>query len=84
MPLIDYVCDSCGGVTKCLYKTGLNVPNQADCKHCKGVAKRRLSGGSSSSKIVVDNGVQARAVEIYPDVMEVRENHAKSGHNRGD
>lgn len=35
--------------------------------------KKLLSAPSSSSKITVDNGFQARAVEIRPDIVEINE-----------
>jgi hypothetical protein len=38
--------------------------------------ERQLSGGSSSSKMVVDNGVQARATEIIPGVAEANQEMA--------
>lgn len=42
--------------------------------------KKILSSPSSSSKISVDNGVQARAVEISPDIIETNEERSKKNY----
>lgn len=47
------------------------------CKpDCPEMAKKQLKAPSSTSKVVMDNGVQARAVEINPDIVEI--NKARS------
>lgn len=42
-----------------------------------------LSSPSSMSKIVVDNGVQARAVEIVPNIVELNQERASKNY-KGD
>jgi hypothetical protein len=42
--------------------------------------KKLLSAPSSTSKITVDNGVQARAVEINPDIIEINEARANKNY----
>lgn len=54
-----------------------DVPASFLCPKCNvSQMKKQLSSPSSGSKIVVDNGVQARAVEIVPDIIET--NKARS------
>lgn len=76
MPLIAYAC-SCGNIEKKFMRQAKDVPAFFPCTKCnKDLLKKQLSSPSSSSKITVDNGVQARAVEIVPDIIEI--NKARS------
>lgn len=86
MPLIRYKCisDQCGKLNSKLYRSGLNVDQDIPCKECGSKAKRILSSPASSSKIMVDNGVQARAVEINPNIMEINSERARKPDDRGD
>lgn len=54
-----------------------NVPASFVCPKCNSDMKKMLSSPSSSSKITVDNGVQARAVEISPDIIEINKARAE-------
>lgn len=76
MPLIAYKCD-CGHIISKFERQAKNAPAFLTCPFCKTeTLKKQLSSPSSGSKIVVDNGVQARAVEIVPDIIEI--NKARS------
>lgn len=76
MPLIAYAC-ICGHSEKKFMRQAKDAPASFLCSKCqKDQLKKQLSSPSSSSKIVVDNGVQARAVEIMPDIIEI--NKARS------
>lgn len=76
MPLIAYACE-CGHIEKKFVRQAKDALASFLCPTCKiHDAKKMLSSPSSSSKIVVDNGVQARAVEISPDIIEI--NKARS------
>jgi len=55
-----------------LLKVG-SIPSEQGCKKCGSKSKRLLSAPASSSTISVDNGVQARAVEIPPNLIELNE-----------
>lgn len=72
MPLIAYACE-CGSVNKKFIRMAKDVPSFLICAICSKKMKKLLSAGSQSSKILVDNGVQARAVEINPDIVEINE-----------
>jgi hypothetical protein len=79
MPLIAYVC-SCGHSTKKLVRQVKDAPALLLCEHCNTEnMKKTLSAPSSTSKISVDNGVQARAVEINPDIIAI--NHERANKN---
>ncbi len=76
MPLIAYAC-KCGNTTKKMTRQAKDAPASFLCPKCNiDQMKKQLSSPSSSSKIIVDNGVQARAVEIMPDIIEI--NKARS------
>lgn len=84
MPLIKYLCtDSNCKNSFAVYKNSAkDIDPIHPCKKCGTPAKRVLSAPSSSSKIVIDNG-QAKAVEVDPDIMELREDWSKPT-DRGD
>lgn len=84
MPLISYVCTMCGNHFSEHTKNAVNAKLEAPCKKCGAPSKRTLSAPSNSSKIVVDNGVQARSVEIDLKVIESNRENASKGPDRGD
>jgi len=75
MPLIAYSCEG-KHVVKKFVRTAKDAPPFLICAICEKEMKKLLSGGSSSSKILVDNGFQARAVEINPDIVEINEDRS--------
>lgn len=76
MPLFVYAC-KCGNIEKKYTRQVKDAPVSFLCPNCKiDQMKKQLSSPSSSSKITVDNGVQARSVEISPDIIEI--NKARS------
>ena len=76
MPLIAYAC-KCGNIEKKFVRQAKDAPASFVCPICnENDMKKQLSSPSSSSKITVDNGVQVRAVEITPDIIEI--NKARS------
>ena len=78
MPLIAYVCE-CGHVEKKFHRQAKDSPAFFLCTHCGKDMKKSLSAPNSTSNISIDNGVQARAVEINPDIVEI--NKARSEKN---
>ena len=84
MPKIPYHCKSCNNKFSKYYFSPNKVLKEVDCE-CGEKAKRKLAGPTSDSKMYVDNGVQARQVEIYKNINEMvadRENAEKK--QRGD
>lgn len=75
MPLFAYSC-KCGLVMKKLMRVAKDAPPFLICIKCGNSAKKLLSAPSQQSKISIDNGIQARAVEINPDIVEI--NKARS------
>lgn len=76
MPIIPYSCE-CGNIIKKFVRSVRDLPVSRPCNRCGKELKRELRGPSSLSKITVDNGVQARAVEIVPDIVEINEERSK-------
>jgi len=74
--MIHYTCSDCGFTFTKLFR-GAPFPTILGCEQCKGNMKKELSAPSSSSKISVDNGVQARRVEISPDIIETNDARSK-------
>lgn len=70
MPLIHYLCECKYSQTK-FYRQAKDAPATLPCVKCGKEFKKQLSAPSSTSKITVDNGFQARAVEINPDIVEI-------------
>lgn len=73
MPLIAFSCPFCKTIMKKYVRTAKDAQSSFLCDKCGNSLKKLLSAGSQSSKIVVDNGLQARAVEINPDIVEINE-----------
>lgn len=72
MPLIAYSCEN-QHISKKFVRQAKHAPASPMCDVCKQQMKRMLSAPSSVSKIVVDNGIQARAVEIIPNIVELNQ-----------
>lgn len=79
MPLIAYACE-CGHSAKKFFRQVAQAPAFFLCEQCnKENMKKQLSAPNSTSKISVDNGVQARAVEVNPDIIAI--NHERANKN---
>ena len=79
MPLFAYSCE-CKNVIKKFFRQAKDAPASFSCPSCKKDAKKMLSSPNSTSKIVVDNGVQSRAVEITPNIIEINEERANKNY----
>jgi hypothetical protein len=86
MPMIKYQCQNsaCGRLYSKIVKAGIKIENLGTCEKCNSESKRLLSSPASSSKIVIDNGLQARATEIHPNIQEINTERARKPANRGD
>lgn len=76
MPLIAYLCE-CKNSAKKYYRQVKDIPAFIICEKCNKEMKKLLSSPTNSSKIVVDNGFQARQVEIIPDIIEINQERSK-------
>jgi hypothetical protein len=79
MPLIAYLCECKNSKSK-LFRRVADAPATIICDKCNKEMKKTLSMPSQSSKITVDNGFQARAVEIMPDIIQVNEERSKKNY----
>jgi hypothetical protein len=75
MPLISFLCECKNSKSK-YYRQVKDVPAFVVCEKCNKEMKKCLSAPTNSSKITVDNGIQARAVEIIPDIIEINQARA--------
>lgn len=76
MPLIYYLC-KCGNSARKFYRVSKEALGGIPCS-CGLEMKKQLSPPSNSSKIVVDNGVMAKGVEVDLSVVESnKENSTK-------
>lgn len=84
MPRISYQCNKCSGVKKKFYSKAKDVEDKIECR-CGGELVRQLSSPNQRSKIVIDNGVQEKAVEVDRNITEIVEDREESGlKRRGD
>lgn len=83
MPLITFKCRECDHSENKMFSTSelKNVKNKQPCPKCGAVSSfvRQLGAPATVSKLTVDNGVQAKAVEIYKDIVELNEERGKKG-----
>ena len=77
MPMITFQCNnpSCDNNITKLFTDFRKIPQTLDCGACGiGKLERQLGAPSSKSTQVIDNGIQARKVEIDNDVVEKERN----------
>lgn len=75
MPIIAYLCE-CRNITKRFFRGAKEAPQDTFCSMCGKKAIKVLSVPSTSTKITIDDGLQARSVEIIPNIVEL--NHERS------
>ena len=70
--MIEYVCTKCDNSSLKYYKKAKDVPDYIDCDPCKGekVMERQLGAPNTKSTQFVDNGLQARRVEVSSDIVQ--------------
>jgi tetraacyldisaccharide-1-P 4'-kinase len=85
MPLIYYTGKCNHSVSK-FFRQAKDAPVSIFCpaEDCYHDLKKQLKSPSSASKIVVDNGFQARAVEIDPDIVEINEERSSKDYSKED
>jgi len=81
MQIIAYSC-SCKNLTKKFYRLGKDAPAYVLCDRCGLQMKKLLSPPSSTSKVTVDNGFQARAVEVNPDIVQINKERSEKNYRK--
>lgn len=71
MPLLFYLCD-CGRKMSKFHRNAKDAPMGFTCI-CGDEYKRQLSSPSSKSVITIDNGIQAKSVEVNLETIESNE-----------
>lgn len=74
MPLLYYLC-SCGLHVSKFYRIAKEAPIGLTCV-CGGEYKKQLSAPSSKSVITIDNGVQAKSVEVNLETIASNEENS--------
>lgn len=74
MPLLSYLCE-CGKYKSKFYRVSKEAPSKLECE-CGKELKRQLSAPSNASKIVIDNGFQAKSVEVDLNVIASNEENS--------
>lgn len=67
--IIYYECEKCNNSIKKHFRKSKDIVETIDCE-CGGKLERQLSAPTSKMTQVIDNGVQARKVEIMNEVVE--------------
>lgn len=77
MPMILYACED-GHFSKKFIRHALDALASFPCPVCKKSVIRKLSAPNSASIVIVDNGVQSKAVEVNLDMVEkIRDQSSK-------
>lgn len=83
MPLINYLC-SCGEYSRKYFKTAKESPLTFLCSKCGLEAKKNFGTISSSHKMVIDNGLMARRLEIDPTIVEINDERSAKDYSEED
>lgn len=73
MPLINFVCNNpeCNNKICKYFKAHDKIPPFLDCGQCSiGKLEKQLSAPSTNKTQIIDNGHQARQVELMDEVVE--------------
>lgn len=73
MPMITFKCNNpdCDNAITKVFQKIKDIPPFLDCGACgTGKLERQLGAPSSKSTQIVDNGAQARQVEVMNDVVD--------------
>lgn len=74
MPLLHYLC-KCGLQLSKFYRNAKEAPIELTCV-CGAGYKRQLSAPSSKSVLTIDNGFQAKAVEVNLETIASNEENS--------
>lgn len=79
MPIIAYVCE-CKHLEKKFFRSPGDAPSSLTCAKCGLVSKKALSAPNSTSTVVIDNGFQARAVEVNPEIVAINKERSEKNY----
>jgi len=75
MPLIYYLC-KCGLSKSKFYRRSGDAPSSFSCIDCGKEYTKQLAAPSNTSVFVVDNGHQAKSVEVNLEVVKSNEENS--------
>lgn len=79
MPIFSYICED-SHVTKKFIRQVKDVPQTVECPECKKDAKKTLGEPMSVSKVIIDNGLMPRAIEVHPDIGKINVERSKKNY----
>lgn len=82
MPIIKFKCNNldCNNEITKYFKTNEKIPPFLNCGECgTGKLEKQLSAPGSNKIQIVDNGVQARQVELMDEVVEKEQDKLNNG-----
>lgn len=68
--MIYYKCTGCENDGIKYYKKAKDILDEIECNECDGKMERILGAPNTKSTQFVDNGLQARRVEVSSDVIQ--------------
>lgn len=68
--IINYCCTGCRIDKSKYYRKSKDILEEIECPECGAVMERLLGSPRSKSTQIIDNGLQARQVEVSSDVVE--------------
>lgn len=79
---MNYVCD-CGEVYKKYFKLAKDASTSVKCK-CGLEAHKSFGATSSSHKIVIDNGLMSRRLEVDPNIQDINDERSSKDYTEED
>ena len=67
--LVKYNCEDCGATVSKYFKKAKDVPDEIECE-CGEDMERMLGAPATKSTQFVDNGLQARRVELSSEIIQ--------------
>lgn len=85
MPMIDFICNNpdCDNCITKYYKKSGDIPGFLDCGACgTGKLERELGAPATKSTQFIDNGAQARRVEVPSHIVEKEQEKLYNGEKK--
>lgn len=68
--MVDYECTKCDNTSSKYFRKSKDVSDEVECTECGGQMERQLGAPNTKSTQFIDNGLQARRVEVSSDIVQ--------------
>ena len=68
--MVDYKCTKCENTCNKYFRKAKDVLDEIECTMCDEPMERQLGAPNTKSTQFVDNGLQARRVEVSSDIIQ--------------